>query len=79
MSRLLIAAGVVSTLMSSAQAESRTYHDARGSYAGSSTTRNGHTSFTDGAGRYVGSAITHGGTTTVYDRRGSYAGSSTRR
>ena len=35
----------------------RSFYGSNGSYAGSSITRNGHTTVTDGGGRYVGSSI----------------------
>ena len=53
----------------------RSFYGSNGSYAGSSITRNGHTTFTDGGGRYVGSSIRSGRTTTIYDRTGSRTGS----
>jgi hypothetical protein len=78
MRALVICAALIATTASAA-AESRTFHDARGNYAGSSISRNGHTSYTGARGAYTGSSITHGNSTTFYDARGSRVGTVTRR
>jgi|EndMetStandDraft_8_1072994.scaffolds.fasta_scaffold1065701_1 hypothetical protein len=69
---------ISTALTEPAAAGSRSYHNANGSYAGSSITRNGYTTFTNRGGSYVGSSVTRGNTTTIYDARGSRAGSVTR-
>jgi hypothetical protein len=79
MTRLMLAAGVVSTLLTApAMAGSISFYGRNGSYAGAAITRGGYTTYTNARGAYAGSSVTRGRTTTVYDRNGSFAGSSTR-
>jgi hypothetical protein len=74
----LTALGLLAALTIYAGAESsrRSFHNERGSFAGSSVTRGNSSSFYDGAGRFSGSAIRHGNSTSFYDGRGRYTGSS---
>jgi hypothetical protein len=58
-----------------AQTATRSYYDARGSFAGQSFTRGNSTSFSDGRGRFSGSSIRHGNGTSFYDARGRFTGS----
>jgi hypothetical protein len=75
---LTICAALIA-LTGSAMAESRSFYDRNGSYAGSSISRNGYSTFTNARGSYAGSSVTRGNTTTIYDARGSRAGTVTRR
>jgi len=59
----------------SASAQSRSFYNERGSFAGQSFTRGNSTSFSDGQGRFSGSAIRHGNSTSFYDGRGRFTGS----
>ena len=59
-----------------ASAQTRSFYDRNGSFAGSSVTRGNSTSFTDRNGRFDGTAIQNSnGTTSFYDRNGRYTGS----
>jgi hypothetical protein len=60
MTRLLTAAAILAALTLTAHAESRSYYNAKGSYAGSSYTRGNSTSFYDSRGSYAGSSIRTG-------------------
>jgi hypothetical protein len=78
----LLLAGVVAlflaTAVSAASAQTRSFWDRNGSFAGSSVTRDNSTSFTDRNGRFDGSAIRNSnGTTSFYDRNGHFTGSTT--
>ena len=59
----------------SASAQTRSFYNERGSFAGQSFTRGNSTSFSDGQGRFSGSAIRHGNSTSFYDGRGRFTGS----
>jgi hypothetical protein len=58
-----------------AQSTSRSFYNERGSFAGSSVTRDRSTSFYDARGRFAGTAIKHGNSTSFYDGRGRFTGS----
>jgi hypothetical protein len=76
---LLIAVLVLCAGAASAE-PSRSFYDARGSFAGSSVTRGNSTSVYDRRGRFDGSAIRNSnGTRSFYDGRGRFTGSSTGR
>ena len=60
----------------SASAQTRSFYNERGSFAGKSFTRGNSTSFSDGQGRFSGSEIRHGNSTSFYDGRGRFTGSS---
>jgi hypothetical protein len=59
----------------SASAQTRSFYNERGSFAGQSFTRGNSTSFSDGQGRFSGSAIRRGNSTSFYDGRGRFTGS----
>ena len=59
----------------SASAQTRSFYNERGSFAGQSFTRGNSTSFSEGQGRFSGSAIRHGNSTSFYDARGRFTGS----
>jgi hypothetical protein len=58
-----------------ALAQTRSFYNSSGSFAGSSVTRGNASSFYDGQGRFSGSSIRHGNSTSFYDGRGRYTGS----
>lgn len=59
-----------------AQAESSSFYDRNGSFAGSAVrTKDGKSSFTDRNGSFAGSAIRHGNSVSTYDRNGHFTGS----
>jgi hypothetical protein len=67
------------TCFAEPQQRSQSFYDARGSFAGSATTRGNQTSFTDRAGKFDGTAIRNSdGTTSFYDRSGHFTGSRSR-
>jgi hypothetical protein len=73
----LTLAAIVLTLSSPACAQSRSFYDRNGHFAGSSSTHGNQTTFTDRNGRFSGSAIRNSdGTTSFNDRSGHFAGSS---
>jgi hypothetical protein len=60
-----------------ALAQTRSFYDQRGSFAGSSVTRGNSTSVYDARGSFAGSAIRNSnGTTSFFNGRGSFVGSS---
>ena len=64
--------------LESAAAQTRSFYDRNGSFAGSSSTYNGgkSTSFYDRNGSFAGSAVRNSnGTTSFYDKNGSFTGS----
>jgi len=80
MLKVLIAAGVVSTLAVPASAGQRAFYDRSGAFAGSASSHGNSTSYYSRSGSFAGSAVRNSnGTTTFYTRSGSYAGSSSRR
>jgi len=63
-----------------ASAEQRSFYDASGRFAGSSSTRGNSTSVYDRSGRFDGSIIrNNNGTRSFYNRSGRFSGSSTGR
>ena len=73
--RLTLAAAILAAMSLPALAGSASYY---GAYAGSSITRNGHTTFTNSGGAYVGSATARGRTTMLTGANASRVGSVTR-
>ena len=71
----LLATSLLIFGMMSASAQTRSFYNERGSFAGQSFTRGNSTSFSDGRGRFSGSAIRHGNSTSFYDGRGRFMGS----
>jgi hypothetical protein len=59
-----------------AHAQSRSFYDGQGRYAGSSTTRGNSSSFYGSNGSFAGSAIRRGKSTTFFDGQGNFVGSS---
>ena len=74
-SSILIAAAIIAVAMPAA-AQTRSYYNANGSFAGSSTTRGNSSSFYNGSGSFAGSATRQGKWTNFYDQQGRYSGSS---
>ncbi len=72
---LLVAALALATVPAAAQ--TRTFYDAQGRFAGTETRRGASRSFYDSSGGFAGSAIRHGNSTSVYDSQGRFVGSST--
>ena len=69
---------VLTTSLSDAQTNTRSFYDRGGSFAGSSSSHNNTTSFSDRDGRFSGSTIRNSdGTTSAYDRNGHFTGSVT--
>lgn len=63
-----------------AAAQTRSFYDRNGSFAGSSSTPGNSTSFSDTRDRFSGSAIRNSnGTTSFYDRSGRFSGFVSRR
>jgi hypothetical protein len=78
MRHLLMFATAVGILAATpyASAQTRSFYDQRGSFAGSSVTRGNSTSAYDARGSFAGTAIRNSnGTTSFYDGRGSFVGS----
>jgi hypothetical protein len=75
MKSALIVAALAMTV-TSASAQSRSYYDEQGRFAGSSTTRGDSRSFYGSNGQFAGSAIRNGNSTSFYDGQGRYSGSS---
>jgi hypothetical protein len=75
MRRLLLCAAAIAALTTQVQAQSRSFYDGGGHFAGSSVTRGNSTSFSDSRGHFAGSSIRHGNSTSFYDRSGHYTGS----
>jgi hypothetical protein len=67
---------LIATFVGAAHAQSRTYYDAQGRFAGSSVTRGTSSSFYGSNGSFAGSSVRHGNSTTFYDEQGRYSGSS---
>ena len=75
---LVLATVLLPSIAFGQSSTSRSFHDSRGSFAGSSVTRGNETSFSDRNGRFDGTAIRNSdGTTSFYDKRGHFTGSST--
>ena len=70
---MLITAALVALAMPAA-AQTRSFYDGNGSFAGSSVTRGNSSSFYDGQGRFSGSAVRHGNSRSFYDGQGRYTG-----
>ena len=70
---------VLWALVSCARAESKTFYNANGSFAGSSVSRGNGASFYDGSGRFSGSSVRVGPNTNYYDHQGRYSGSTIER
>jgi hypothetical protein len=74
-SSILIAAAIVALAMPAA-AQTRSFYNGNGSFAGSSVTRGNSSSFYNGSGSFAGSSVRHGNSTSFYDGQGRYSGSS---
>jgi hypothetical protein len=77
--RVLFWGVVLWLVMGVAKAEpsiSRSFHNERGSFAGSSVKRGNHTSFYDSQGRFSGSSVDYGRSKSFYGPRGNFTGSS---
>jgi hypothetical protein len=66
---------LLATFAGAARAQSRSYYDGQGRFAGSSTTRGNSSSFYGGNGSFAGSAVRHGNSRSFYDGQGRYTGS----
>jgi hypothetical protein len=81
MTRVLIAAAATFGILAAtenAEAQQRSFYDARGSFAGSTVERGNSTSVYDRNGRFDGSIVrNNNGTSSYYDGRGRFSGSST--
>jgi hypothetical protein len=75
MTKFLIIALSIGAFAGPALAQSRSYYNERGSFAGSSVTRGKSTSFYYNAGRFTGTALNYGKSTSFYDGRGRFTGS----
>ena len=58
-----------------ASAQSRSFYDGRGSFAGTAITRGKTTNFYNKSGQLSGTAINTGRSTSIYDGRGRFSGS----
>ena len=71
----LLAAALIAIAMPAA-AQTRSYYNGNGGFAGSPVTRGNSSSFYNGSGSFAGSSVRHGNTTSFYDGQGRYSGSS---
>jgi hypothetical protein len=68
---------LIATFVGAAHAQSRSFYDGQGRYAGTSVTRGNSSSFYGSNGSFAGSSVRgHGNSTTFYDSQGRFAGSS---
>ena len=67
---------LLTTFAGAAQAQSRSFYDGQGRFAGSSTTRGTSSSFYGSTGAFAGSATRQGKWTNFYDAQGRYTGTS---
>ena len=66
---------LLATFAGAAQAQSRSFYNANGSFAGSAVTRGSSSSFYGSNGSFAGSAVRHGNSRSFYDGQGRYTGS----
>ena len=67
---------LLTTFASAAQAQTRQFYNANGSFAGSLIERpNAATRYYDGAGRFSGTSVKRGNQTLYYDQQGRLSGS----
>jgi YD repeat-containing protein len=75
MTKTILAALALAALASAAQAQQRSYYDARGNRIGSATTDSqGTVTNTDARGRVISRETTTGNQTTIYDAGGRNVG-----
>ena len=75
-SSILIAAALIALAMpAAAQTATRSFYNANGSFAGSSTTRGTSSNFYGSNGSFAGGSVRHGNSTDFYDAQGRYTGS----
>jgi YD repeat-containing protein len=74
--RTFFAIAAFALTVGSASAQSRTYYDGQGRFAGSSVTRGHSSSYYGGNGQFAGSSVRHGNSTSFYDGQGRFTGSS---
>jgi hypothetical protein len=67
---------LLTTFAGAAQAQTRSYYNSSGSFAGSSGTRGTTSNFYGSTGAFAGSATRQGRWTNLYDAQGRYAGTS---
>jgi hypothetical protein len=67
---------LIATFIGAAHAQSRSFYDAQGRFAGSSVTRGNSSSFYGSNGSFAGSSVRNGNSTSFYDGQGRYTGSS---
>jgi hypothetical protein len=66
---------LLTTFAGAAQAQSRSYYNANGSFAGSSVQRGNSSSFYNERGGFAGSSVRHGKWENFYDYQGRLSGS----
>jgi hypothetical protein len=66
---------LLATFAGAAQAQSRSFYDGQGRFAGSSTTRGNSSSFYGNNGSFAGSSVRHGNSRSFYDGQSRYTGS----
>ncbi len=72
----LLTAVIVAAYAISARAQTRSYYDRNGSFAGSAVTRGNTSSYSDPRGHFSGTTVRNSnGTTSAYDRNGHFVGS----
>jgi hypothetical protein len=67
---------LIATFIGAAHAQSRSFYDAQGQFAGSSVTHGDSRSFYDRQGSFAGSAVRYGNQSSHYDQQGRFVGSS---
>jgi hypothetical protein len=67
---------LLATFAGAAHAQTRSFYDSQGRFAGSSTSRGNSRSFYDHQGSFAGSATRQGNTSSFYDQQGRFTGSS---
>lgn len=67
---------LIATFVGAAHAQSRSFYDGQGRFAGSSVTRGNSSTFYGSNGSFAGSSVRIGNSRSFYDEQGRYTGSS---